>query len=133
MNIAPSAKVYPFCEIKGDVEIGENTIIGSHSVILGDVKIGKNCRIQSFAFIPSGVTIDDDVFIGPRVTILNDKHPPSKGKHWHKVWIMGKASIGGNVTILPGVVIGTGSKIGAGSVVTKDVESDKTVYGNPAR
>jgi UDP-2-acetamido-3-amino-2,3-dideoxy-glucuronate N-acetyltransferase len=133
MNIAPSVKIYPFCEIKGNVEIGENTIIGSHSVILGDVKIGKNCRIQSFAFIPSGVTIDDDVFIAPRVTILNDKYPPSKGEHWQKVRIMDRVSIGGNVTILPGVVIGMEAKIGAGSVVTKNIEPYKTVYGNPAR
>ena len=133
LKIHPSVKIYSFCEIKGDVEIEEGSIIGSHSTILGEVRIGKNVRIQSYAFIPSGIQIDDNVFIGPRVTILNDKYPPSKGVHWKKVRIMKDASIGGNVTILPGVIIGIGAKIGAGTVVTKDVESHTTVYGNPAK
>ena len=133
MNIANSVRIYPYCEIKGNVTIGEKSIVGSHSAILGDVEIGKNVRIQSFAFIPSGVTIEDNVFIGPRVTILNDKYPPSKGKHWHKVRIMEGAVIGGNVTILPGVIIYKNAKVGAGAVVTKDVYEDETVIGNPAR
>lgn len=132
MSIASSAKIYDYCIIGDNVEIGDGTVIGSHSVILGKVKIGKNCRIQSFAFIPGGTTIDDNVFIGPRVTILNDKYPPSKGAHWQPVRIMTDAVIGGNVTILPGVIIGFGAKVGGGSVVTKDVESRQLVYGNPA-
>ena len=128
-----STIVYDYCTIGKEVEIGEHTVIGSHSVILGKVVIGSNVRIQSFAFIPSGTTIEDEVFIGPRVTILNDKYPPSKGKHWLPVVICKGAIIGGNVTILPGVYIGKEAFIGAGSVVTKNVKSKTRVYGNPAR
>ena len=99
---------------------------------MGDeVKIGKNVKIQAFTFIPNGVIIGDDVFIGPHVCFTNDKHPPSD--LMEETTVGRGASIGANSTILCGVSIGRGAVIGAGSVVTKSVADGATVYGNPAK
>jgi UDP-2-acetamido-3-amino-2,3-dideoxy-glucuronate N-acetyltransferase len=90
---------------------------------IGDkVDIGKGSKIQAFAFIPNGVEIGKDVFIGPHVCFCNDKYPRAKGM-WTELGTVVKdgASIGANSTILPGVTIGEDAMIGAGSVVTKDV------------
>lgn len=114
-------------------KIGQLTKIHSHVWIGGKVKIGKNCFIEAFAFIPDGVTIEDDVFIGPHVCFTNDKQPPSFGKHWADTLVKKGASIGANATILPGVTIHEGAKVGAGSVVTKDVPAGETWAGNPAK
>jgi UDP-2-acetamido-3-amino-2,3-dideoxy-glucuronate N-acetyltransferase len=122
----------PISNIYGENEIGEGTKIAALCDI-GNCTIGKNCNIQTMVSIPKGTVIEDDVFIGPGVNILNDKYPPSYGKHWHKVTIKKGASIGGNATILPGVTIGENAMVGAGSVVTKDVKKGATVYGNPAK
>jgi acetyltransferase-like isoleucine patch superfamily enzyme len=98
-----------------------------------EVKIGDGCRIQMFAFIPDGVTIEDNVFIGPGVVFTNDKYPPAKDKsEWLKTTVKQGASIGANATIVCGVTIGKGAMIGAGSVVTKDVPDGEMWYGNPA-
>lgn len=113
-----------------DSEIGEGTRIGSY-VEIAHSTIGKDCNIQAFVSIPNGTTIGDNVFIGPKSTICNDKHPPSS--KLSPVTIEDRASIGGGVTILPGVTIGTGAKIGGGSVVTKNVPAGETWIGNPAR
>ena len=115
----------------GDNQIGEGTRIGAY-VEIGNAVIGKNCSIQAFCYICPGTVIGDDVFMGPRVTILNDKYPPSYGKHWHPVTIKSGASIGGGTTILPGVTVGEKAIIGAGSVVTKDVPDGETWYGTAA-
>ena len=133
MNIDPSVTIWDNCIIGDDVEIGENSVIGACTHILGKVKIGKDVRIQSFCFIPSGTEIQDNVFIGPRCTILNDKNPPSKGKEWKPVLIERGAVIGGNVTILPGVTIGAGAMVGAGTLVIKDVKSSATIYNEIKR
>jgi acetyltransferase-like isoleucine patch superfamily enzyme len=134
-----------------DVEIGEGTVIHDH-VNLYKCKIGKNCKIDSFiyveegviigdrckirpfVFIPTGVVIEDEVFIGPNVTFTNDKYPKVNGA-WQllETRVEKGASIGANSTILPGVTIGSGALIGAGSVVTNDVPSGGVVSGNPAR
>jgi acetyltransferase-like isoleucine patch superfamily enzyme len=100
-----------------------------------DAKIGNNCKIQAFAYIPDNVIIGNNVFIGPGVVFTNDKYPPSNGK-WKddEPTIVGDfVSIGANATILPSVVIGIGAKVGAGSVVTKNVKAGVTVAGNPAK
>ena len=103
-------------------------------IFIGDeVEIGDNTNIQEFVFIPNGVTIGDNVFIGPHVCFTNDKYPPSKGKYWAKTLVEDDVVIGANATILPGVILKKGCKVGAGSVVTKDVQEGQVVVGNPAR
>ncbi len=121
----PELSVLLDCEIGDDCKIHAPVWIG-HGVVIGD-----RCKVQAFCFIPSGVTIGDDVFIGPGVTFTNDKHPPSDKLLRTLVWP--GVSIGANATILPGLEIGSGVVVGAGSVVTHDVPPHTTVMGNPAR
>jgi len=109
------------CSIAAFIEIGE------------DVIIGDDVQIQAFTFIPKGVRIGNNVFIGPNVTFTNDKHPPSKGKCWFETIIKDGASIGAGALIITGITIGEKAFIAAGAVVTKDVDSGITVMGIPAR
>ncbi len=123
--------------------LGVNVKIAAFVEIQNRVKIGNNCKIQAFAFIPTGVTIGDNCFIGPHVCFTNDKHPKAVNEKGEllteKEWVLSptlvgnNVSIGANSTILCGITIGDNAVIGAGSVVTKDVPSGVTVYGNPAK
>lgn len=113
--------------------IGTGCVIHSHTWIGSDVRIGKGCKVQAFCFIPDGVSLGDNVFLGPAVVFTNDKYPPSHGKSWSKTVVEDGVSIGANATILPGIRIGKGAKIGAGAVVTKDVPPGEIWVGNPAR
>ena len=110
--------------------IGHGCTIHSHVWIGKDVKIGNKVKIQAFSFIPDGVVIEDNVFIGPHVVFTNDRKPPSDT--WSKILVKKGARIGANASILAGVTIGEGALIGMGSVVIKDVKPYTTVVGNPA-
>ena len=114
-------------------DISDNTKIDSFVYIEGGVKIGKNVKIRPFTFIPEGVVIEDDVFIGPNVTFTNDKYPKAQGE-WEllRTTVRRGSSIGAGAVILPGVEIGEDALIGAGSVVTKNVPRNAIVAGNPA-
>ena len=118
--------------IHASVEIGEGSIIHSHVWIGEGVKIGKNVKIQAFTFIPTGVTIEDNVFIGPRVTFTNDKRPPSGKANWKETVVRHDASIGASCTIMPGIEIGQGARIGAASLVTRSIPANSLAYGSPA-
>lgn len=119
-------------------KIDANTTIGPFVEIQSEVSIGKNCKISSHSFICSGVTIRDNVFIGHNVTFINDRNPRSVNKDGKlkktQDWILEKTliekgvSIGSGSIIMCGVKIGKNSIIGAGSLVLKDVPSDKVFY-----
>jgi len=148
INIAPNVKlgkdvkIYDFVNLYG-CEIGDNTKIGTFVEIQKGAKIGANCKISSHTFICEGVTIEDDCFIGHNVTFINDLYPRSTTgdgqmqteADWVCVPTLVKkgASVGSSATILCGVTIGEGAIVGAGSVVTKNVEPHTIVAGNPAR
>lgn len=131
-KIGKDTKIYfsTLCNI-GKCEIGDNCVIHSHVWIGDSVVIGNDCKIQAFTFIPKGVQVGNNVFIGPGVVFTNDKYPPSD--NWLETVIEDNVSIGAGVIILPGLTLRKGCKIGAGSVVTKDVSEGELVYGNPAR
>jgi acetyltransferase-like isoleucine patch superfamily enzyme len=115
----------------GQCTIGKGTIVHSHVWIGDRVKIGEDCRIQAFSFIPTNVRLGRKVFVGPRVTFTNDKHPPSD--QWEITIVGDFVSIGAGAIILPGVTLGDGCTIGAGAVVTKSIPPGETWVGNPAK
>lgn len=114
--------------------IGNNVGIWSNSVIDYGCRIGNNVRIHTNVYIAQFTVLEDDVFLAPGVSIANDPRPLCAAcTQQHGPIIRQGARIGVNVTILPGVEIGTQALIGAGSVVTRDVPPGAVVYGNPAR
>jgi acetyltransferase-like isoleucine patch superfamily enzyme len=121
--------------VREDNTIGRNVSVGSLSVVEHHVTIGDRVRIHSQCFVPEYSILDDDAWLGPRVTVTNAPFPrcPDVSKCMAGVHIGRAARIGANVTILPGVHIGARALIGAGAVVTKDVAPGAVVVGNPGR
>lgn len=144
VEIGEGTKVYhPETSNLYGCRIGRECVIGSHVVIQKGVWIGDRVKVQSFSFIPEGVTIEDEVFVGPHVCFTNDLYPRAtnpdgklkSSQDWEltPTLVRRGASIGANSTILCGLVIGEGAIVGAGCVVTKDVSPLTVVKGNPAR
>ena len=134
-QIGENTNVWQFCVVLPNAVIGSNCNICSHCLIENDVLIGNNVTLKSGVQIWDGIEIQDNVFIGPNVTFTNDLNPRSKcyPEDFLKTKVCRGASIGANATILPGITIGEGAMVGAGSVVVKDVPANATVVGNPAK
>jgi len=116
-------------------EIGNDVSIGTRSTIEHHVVLRDRVRIHSHAFIPEFSILEEGAWIGPGVCITNAKLPSSpRAKDFLQgVHIEPFARIGANSTLLPGVRIGRGAIVGAGSVVTSDVPAGLVFVGNPAR
>ena len=121
----------PYQNIWGDPIIGKDCKIAAFVEIGKDVVIGDRVKIEAFAFICPGVTLEDDVFIGPHVCFTNDPHPPSD--KWLKTLVRKGAAIGANATILPGLVIGEGALVGAGALVRENIPPGEVWTGVPAK
>lgn len=134
--LGEGTRVWHFVHIRKGVRIGKNGNIGKDVYIDTDVVVGDNCKIQNFASLYRGLTVGDDVFIGPHVCFTNDIYP--RAKIWSdekavKTVVKDGVSIGANSTIVAGIRIGKYAMIGAGAVVTKDIPDYALVVGNPAR
>lgn len=117
-------------------EIGKDCFVGPFVEIQRQVVIGDRTRIQSHTFICELVTIGQDCFIAHGVMFINDLfefgHPNKDPDLWKRTIIEDRVSIGSNSTILP-VRICAETVIGAGSVVTKDIDIPGVYAGNPAK
>lgn len=130
-NIGENTNIWQFCVILPNAVIGDNCNICSHCFIENNVRIGNNVTVKCGVQLWDGITLEDDVFIGPNVTFCNDKYPKSKNKDFklEPILIKKGASIGANATILPGITIGENALIGASAIVTKDVCDNQKVIG----
>lgn len=119
--------------IRENVSIGANTVIGRAAIVELNSVIGKKCTIQTLAYVTGDTIIEDDVFIGPCVSMSNDKYMGAKEYNLKGPNIKEGAKIGNNASLLPGIAIGRNTIVGAGSVVTKDTKEHEVVAGVPAR
>ena len=133
-NIGEKTRVWAFAHILPEAQIGSDCNICDHVFIENDVVVGNRVTIKCGVQLWDGITIEDDVFIGPNATFINDPFPRSKKypEQFSKTLIKKGASIGANATILAGKVIGQNALIGAGAVVDRDVPPNAIVTGNPA-
>ena len=134
--IGSGTKVWHFTHIMTDCVIGKNCNIGQNVVISPQVVLGNNVKIQNNVSIYTGVTCEDDVFLGPSCVFTNVTNPRSavnRKSEYVNTHVGKGATIGANATIVCGHDIGAYAFIGAGAVVTKNVLPYALVVGNPAR
>jgi UDP-2-acetamido-3-amino-2,3-dideoxy-glucuronate N-acetyltransferase len=142
VELGEGVVVHAFANLYG-CRIGDETRIGTFVEIQRGALVGARCKVQSHTFICDGVTIEDEVFVGHGVMFVNDKHPAATTEggelkttaDWElqRTVVERRASIGSGVVVLGGVRIGEGALVGAGAVVTRDVEAGEVVAGVPAR
>lgn len=134
-SIGQGTRIWQFVVVLPGATIGRDCNICAHVLIEGDVVIGDRVTVKSGVQLWDGVRLEDDVFVGPNATFTNDLRPRSRQRpeKFPITRVCRGASIGANATLLPGVTIGEGALVGAGSVVVRDVPPGVTVVGNPAR
>jgi UDP-2-acetamido-3-amino-2,3-dideoxy-glucuronate N-acetyltransferase len=135
-EIGAGTKIWHFSHVMPNCKIGEQCNIGQNVVISPEVVLGKNVKVQNNVSIYTGVTCEDDVFLGPSMVFTNVTNPRRAvniKNQYAKTIVKKGASIGANATIVCGHDIGEYAFIGAGAVVTKNVPDYALVIGNPAK
>ena len=135
-TIGKGTKIWHFSHIMSNCRIGENCNIGQNVVISPEVALGNQVKVQNNVSVYTGVTCDDDVFLGPSCVFTNVTNPRSavnRKSQYAKTHVGKGATIGANATIVCGHDIGAYAFIGAGAVVTKTVPAYALLVGNPAK
>ena len=144
-RIGRNTRIWAFAHVMSGATIGSNCNIGDHGFVEAGAVIGNNVTLKNHVCVWEGITIEDDVFVGPCVSLTNDLYPRSPRmaavkpryedkKRWLVRTTLEKGStVGANATIVAGACVGRYSMVGAGSVVVGDVEPFTLVVGNPAR
>lgn len=135
-RIGEGTKIWHFSHVMSGCTIGKNCNIGQNVVISPEVVLGNNVKVQNNVSVYTGVTCDDDVFLGPSCVFTNVTNPRSavnRKSQYAKTRVGKGATIGANATVVCGHDIGAYAFIGAGAVVTKNVPAYALLVGNPAR
>ncbi len=121
--------------IREHSRIGRHVLVGTNSVIEGHVEIGDFVKIESNCFIPGQTEIGSFVFLGPGVTLTNDRYPLRRRDEYRSEGpiIEDNVTLGAGVVVCPGVRVGAGSFVAAGAVVIKDIPARSLALGVPAK
>lgn len=136
MKTGAPPKVYPSAIVDRNAHVGPDTAIGAFCYVAAGARVGAGTRIQSHTAIWNGVTLEEDVFVGPSATFTNVRHPRAdflRAPHWDETVVERGASIGANSVLVAPVRIGARAVVAAGAVVTKNVAAHAVVAGAPAR
>ena len=134
-TIGDNTRIWHFSHIMSGCTIGQDCNIGQNVVISPEVVLGNNVKVQNNVSVYTGVTCEDDVFLGPSCVFTNVINPRSavvRKNQYQKTHIGKGATVGANATIVCGHSIGEYAMIGAGAVVTKDISPYALVVGNPS-
>jgi len=134
-HIGAGTRVWAFAHVLPGATLGRECNVCDHVFVENDVVVGDRVTIKCGVQLSDGVTLEDDVFVGPNAIFTNDPFPRSRQRpgNYARTVVRAGASIGANATILPGLTLGRGCMVGAGAVVTRDVPANAIVAGNPAR
>lgn len=135
-TIGKGTKIWHFSHIMANCVIGENCNIGQNVVVSPEVILGSNVRVQNNVSVYTGVICEEDVFLGPSMVftnVINPRSAISRKDEFMQTLVEKGATIGANATIVCGNKIGRYAFIGAGAVVTKEVQPYSLVLGNPAK
>lgn len=133
-EVGAGTRVWAFAHILKGARIGADCNICDHTFIEGGAVVGDRVTVKCGVQLWDGVTLEDDVFVGPNATFTNDPFPRSgrRPAEFARTLVRRGASIGASATLLPGVTVGAEAMVGAGAVVTRDVPPRAIVMGNPA-
>ena len=135
-RIGRGTKIWHFCHVMKDAQIGEGCIFGQNVLVAGGVVVGNNVKVQNNVAIYTGTIIEDDVFLGPSCVLTNVSNPRSQiVRHglYERTVLRRGATVGANATIVCGTELGRYCFIAAGTVVTKSVPDYALMMGVPAR
>lgn len=135
-EIGEKTLVADLATIREDVIIGSKTIIGRGTAVENFCKVGSNCKLETNVYLTAYSEVEDNVFIAPGVVTSNDNfaaRSKERYKYFKGITVKKGGRIGAQATILPGKIIYEDGFVAAGSVVTKDVQNETIVAGNPAR
>jgi acetyltransferase-like isoleucine patch superfamily enzyme len=134
-KVGEGSKIWHIAHVRSSARIGAGCVIGRNVYVDANVIVGDLVKIQNNVSVFQGVTIEDEVFVGPCAVFTNDLRPRAQNPDWKitPTLVRRGASIGANATIVCGVEIGPYAMVAAGSVVTRDVLPYQLVVGNPAR
>ena len=131
-RLGEGTSVWHFTHVCSGAVIGTNCSLGQNVLVADKAVLGNGVKVQNNVAIYGGVTVEDEVFLGPSCVLTNVTNPRSQVSRktlYEKTLIRRGATIGANATILPGISIGKDSMIGAGAIITTDVNPRTIVRG----
>jgi UDP-2-acetamido-3-amino-2,3-dideoxy-glucuronate N-acetyltransferase len=130
------ARLHPTAIVSEGAKVGPGAVVGAFSFVADGAKVGARCRIQSHTSVWGGVTLEEDILVGPGVVFTNVKRPRAafvRAPDWDETHVERGATLGAGSVLVAPVRVGMFAMVGAGAVVTRHVPPHAVVVGNPAR